>query len=394
VLKPILFILHPSAFILSSMRPLPVSLATEADLPALLRLVTECVARMRADGIEQWDEIYPADADLRRDLDANTLWVLRDAAQLVGCLTLDTHLDPLWTSLAWQPTTGTVAAVHRLMIAPSHQGRGLARRFMQFAEAQACRQGHSAIRLDSFVHNPAATALYERLGYRKTGIATMRKGPFAGFEKSLSLSTDGWPRPTPREFTGRYFTLRPADLERDMEELFVLSHASPAALDIWRYLPWGPFTDAGELREHYRQWQAKPDVFAFTVWQNSTRRPVGSISLMNIRPEHGVAELGFIWYGPSAQRTKANTESNYLLLHHCFEDLQYRRIEWKCDAANERSHRAALRLGYRYEGTFRQHMVIKGRNRDTAWLSILDHEWPKLRPKLEQALYQTNSDRW
>jgi RimJ/RimL family protein N-acetyltransferase len=140
------------------------------------------------------------------------------------------------------------------------------------------------------------------------------------------------------------------------------------------------------LREHYRDWQEKAGALAFTVFQNGTRRRMGSLSLMSIRPEHGVAEVGFVWYAPVARGTKANTEANYLLLRHCFEHLRYRRMEWKCDAANERSHRAALRLGYRYEGTFRQHMVIKGRNRDTDWFAITDQEWPAVRAGLEEVL--------
>ena len=104
---------------------------------------------------------------------------------------------------------------------------------------------------------------------------------------------------------------------------------------------------------------------------------------MSLRPAHGVGELGNIWFTPSAQGTGANPEANYLLLRHCFEELGYRRMEWKCNALNEPSRRAALRLGFRYEGTFRQHMLVKGENRDTAWFSMLDHEWPKAKAELE-----------
>jgi RimJ/RimL family protein N-acetyltransferase len=373
---------------------LPVSLATDSDVPALLRLAADCIARMRSEGIEQWDDVYPAESDLQRDIGAKSLWVLKEGAEVIGCMTLDTTQDPLWAAMNWEHTAEPIAAVHRLMIAPSRQGRGLARRLMVFAEAQASQNDCHAIRLDSFVQNPTSTALYEKLGYRQAGTAMMRKGLFAGFEKPLTFSPDAWPRPEPREFAGRFFTLRPMDLERDMDELFTASHDTAEARELWRYLPWSPFAEAAELREHYREWVAKPDVLALTVFQNQTGRRIGSISIMNIRPEHGVAELGFIWFAPSAQGTKANTEANYLLLRHCFEDLRYRRMEWKCNAANERSHRAALRLGYRYEGTFRQHMVVKGRNRDTAWLAMLDHEWPRVRTALEKRLYEGSSDRW
>ncbi len=376
------------------MSPHPISLATEADVPALLQLTAACIARMRAEGLEQWDEVYPADSHLRRDIAARTLWVMRDANEIVGAMTLDAMLDPLWAGMNWQHVSEPIAAVHRLMIAPSHQGRGLARRLMVFAEAEANRKEYRAIRLDSFVQNPASTALYEKLGYTKAGTARMRKGMFAGFEKSLMLSTEGWPKPQPREFAGRFIGLAPVDLEHDIEEFSAVSHASAEARELWRYLPWGPFENPADLRETYREWTARPDVVAFTVFQNETRRRVGSLSLMNIRPEYGVAEVGFVWYGPMARGTKANTEANYLLLRHCFEDLRYRRVEWKCHADNERSHRAALRLGYRYEGTFRQHMVIKGRNRDTDWLAMLDHEWAGVRAVLERRLFESDSDRW
>jgi RimJ/RimL family protein N-acetyltransferase len=108
-------------------------------------------------------------------------------------------------------------------------------------------------------------------------------------------------------------------------------------------------------------------------------------SFLNVRPEMRVLEVGHIWYAPEAQRTAANTEATYLMLRDAF-DLGYRRAEWKCDALNERSRRAALRLGFRFEGVFRQHMVVKDRNRDTAWYAVLDGEWPAVRTNLERWL--------
>jgi RimJ/RimL family protein N-acetyltransferase len=202
---------------------------------------------------------------------------------------------------------------------------------------------------------------------------------------------EGWPRPVARTFAGRFITLTPLDPERDGEGLFAASHGSSGALEMWRYLARGPYTDAAAMREGLRSWQALPDVLAFTVTDNATGRRIGSISLLRIEPTHGVAELGYIWYAPAMQRTKANTEANYLLLRHCLAELGYRRMEWKCDNANEPSKRAALRLGYRYEGTFRQHMIIRGNNRDTAWFSLLDHEWPLTAAALEHWLYVDDS---
>jgi len=156
-------------------------------------------------------------------------------------------------------------------------------------------------------------------------------------------------------------------------------------------MPRGPFANVEEQAAYLREWQATPNVISFTVRDTGTQHGLGSISLMSIRAEHGVAELGNIWYAPAAQRTKANTEACYLLLRHCFEDLGYRRMEWKCDARNEPSRNAALRLGFTFEGIFRQHMIIKGENRDTAWFAMLDHEWPQIATAFHHWLYEDDS---
>ena len=198
-------------------------------------------------------------------------------------------------------------------------------------------------------------------------------------------------QPTPRTFTGQFITLMPLDVARDVAELFAISHADDDTRQLWRYMPCGPFADAEAQAAFLRDWTAKPDVIAFTVRDCVSKRCLGSISLMNIRAVHGVAELGNIWYAPGAQRTKANTEACYLLLRHCFEDLHYRRMEWKCDAQNERSQRAARRLGFTFEGIFRQHMIVKGINRDTAWFAMLDHEWPRVGAAIRRWLYEDES---
>jgi RimJ/RimL family protein N-acetyltransferase len=115
-------------------------------------------------------------------------------------------------------------------------------------------------------------------------------------------------------------------------------------------------------------------------------------SLMRIKPEHGVIEVGHIWFAPVLQRTRQATEAIYLLARHSFDDLGYRRFEWKCDALNQPSRRAAERFGFVFEGVFRQHMVIKDRNRDTAWFSIVDAEWPTVRAAFEAWLAPENFD--
>lgn len=159
--------------------------AVAADLPALLALKDACVARMRADGIEQWDEVYPDAAVFIRDLAAGTVHVLREGGGIIGCFTLDTTHDPLWEGMAWTVPVESAEVVHRLMVHPAAQGRGLAKLLMAHAESLARARDFRAIHLDCFTANPAALALYERLGYRRTGTARMRKGPFVCFEKLL-----------------------------------------------------------------------------------------------------------------------------------------------------------------------------------------------------------------
>jgi RimJ/RimL family protein N-acetyltransferase len=115
-------------------------------------------------------------------------------------------------------------------------------------------------------------------------------------------------------------------------------------------------------------------------------------SFLRMAPEHGVIEIGHIWFAPALQRTRQATEAIYLMARHVFDDLGYRRLEWKCDALNEPSRRAAQRFGFTFEGVFRQHMVVKGRNRDSAWFSILDGEWPAIREAFEAWLGPENFD--
>ncbi|WP_395743555.1 GNAT family N-acetyltransferase [Prosthecobacter sp.] len=199
------------------------------------------------------------------------------------------------------------------------------------------------------------------------------------------------PQPAPRIFEGRFVTLTPLDVAADVTELHAISHVDESTPKLWRFMPRGPFADVADQAAFLREWQATPNVIAFTVRATGAGHPLGSISLMSIRAEHGVAELGNIWYSPAAQRTKANTESCFLLLRYCFEQLGYRRMEWKCDARNEPSRNAALRLGFTFEGIFRQHMIIKGENRDTAWFAMLDHEWPQISKAMHRWLYEDDS---
>ena len=183
--------------------------------------------------------------------------------------------------------------------------------------------------------------------------------------------------------------LRPIDPEGDAEPL----HAASADPDIWTYLPYGPYEDAQELRSGLLDWEASSeDPLFYALAPLPDEVPLGVASYLRITPEHGVIEIGHIWFGTPLQQTTAATEAIYLLSKHAFDDLGYRRLEWKCNALNAASRRAAERFGFTYEGVFRNHMVLKGRNRDTAWYAITDSDWPAIRDAYEAWLDPDNFD--
>lgn len=194
------------------------------------------------------------------------------------------------------------------------------------------------------------------------------------------MVTDATPAAIPRAsaHTGTHVQLRPIDPDGDAPALFDASHADGRDW-IWTYLPYGPFADVERMRAWMEGIRTSQDPRFFTVCTLPDQHPVGIVSYLTIAPEHRSIEVGHIWYVPQVQRSAVNTESIYLLLRHAFEDLRYRRVEWKCDALNARSCAAAERLGFQAEGVFRQHRINKDRNRDTAWFSIIDSEWPQLR---------------
>jgi RimJ/RimL family protein N-acetyltransferase len=158
---------------------------------------------------------------------------------------------------------------------------------------------------------------------------------------------------------------------------------------LWDYLPYGPF-DRGEWHEWFAASAASSDPFFFALVVQGV--PRGQASYLRIEPEHRVIEIGHIALGPALQRTAAATEALFLLARHVFDELGYRRLEWKCNALNARSCRAAERLGFTFEGIFRQHMIVKGKNRDSAWYSIIDGEWPDCRAAFERWLDPANFD--
>lgn len=184
-------------------------------------------------------------------------------------------------------------------------------------------------------------------------------------------------RPPRREvLRGELVWLEPLDAARHSGDLFAAAQGPGADPHLWRFMSYGPFADEEELRAWAAEREDSLDPLFLAVVDEETGRAQGVVSFLRIEPAHGVIEIGHIWFGAHLQRTPAATEAIFLLARHAFDDLGHRRFEWKCDAANERSRRAAERFGFTFEGVFRQHQVVKGRNRDTAWFSLLDREWP------------------
>ena len=207
-----------------------------------------------------------------------------------------------------------------------------------------------------------------------------------------STSPLNWkPVPTvaPVTLRGRTVTLEPLDAERHAAGLW---QAVQGHDDLWTWLFDGPFATEAALRQSLEEKQAGKSAVFLAIIPNETAKAAGYASFMRIEPAHGVVEVGNILLSPILQRTTAATEAMYLMARHIFDDLAYRRYEWKCNAQNQPSRRAAQRLGFTYEGIFRQHMVIKDRNRDTAWFSMLNTEWPARKRAFESWLDPANFD--
>jgi RimJ/RimL family protein N-acetyltransferase len=190
------------------------------------------------------------------------------------------------------------------------------------------------------------------------------------------------------ELRGRYVLLRPVDPLADAEPLFSVSRDP----EIWAYLFDGPYADVAGFRAMLAGVADLDDPFRYTLVPLASGRPEGMASYLRIEPHSGTIEIGNIWFGTPMQRTTAATEAIYLLASNAFDTLGYRRLEWKCIALNAPSRRAAERFGFTFEGVFEQHMVVKGRNRDTAWYAITDRRWPAVRAAFEAWLDPSNFD--
>jgi RimJ/RimL family protein N-acetyltransferase len=196
-------------------------------------------------------------------------------------------------------------------------------------------------------------------------------------------------RPGPVVLEGRLCRIEKLDPARHGEALW---GALEGANHVWAYMAYGPFPDKANFLTWLGERAAMSDPFSYAVVDRQTGKAVGIITLMEIRPAMRVIEIGNIVYSPMLQRRALATEAQYLAAKYVFDTLGYRRYEWKCNALNAPSMRAAKRLGFKFEGIFRQHMIIKGRNRDTAWFGMTDGDWPAARQAFERWLDPANFD--
>lgn len=191
---------------------------------------------------------------------------------------------------------------------------------------------------------------------------------------------------------GRTVQLEPQDAAKHAEELYRAGHTGAEAEKIWDYMNYGPWPDVVSYRATLRQQSACFDPVFYAIRPLASGVACGQASFLDIHAQNGVVEIGHIWFAPELQRSRAATEALFLMLRYAMDDLGYRRMQWRCNSLNEKSRRAAQRLGFRFEGVFYNHLITKGKNRDTAWYSILDDEWPEVRSHIENWLSDENFD--
>ena len=191
---------------------------------------------------------------------------------------------------------------------------------------------------------------------------------------------------------GRYARIEALSVEKHAEDLLAV-YGPDTPREMWTYLFQEPVADREELVSLLNQMLTRKDRFFYAILDRKTGKVLGTFSLMRIDQNNRVVEVGTVIFSPELRGTRIGTEAQYLLARYVFEELNYRRYEWKCDSLNLPSRRAAERLGFVYEGTFRQAVVYKGRTRDTDWLSMIDKDWPQVKARLEAWLPPENFDK-
>lgn len=212
------------------------------------------------------------------------------------------------------------------------------------------------------------------------------------FGQPIGPALAGWtarPLPPHSAMSGRYCRVEKLNVERHAADLFAAYSDAPDGRD-WTYLFAEPPDDLTQYQAYLRDEAVKLDPLHHAIIDHATGKAVGTAAFLRIDPANGAIEVGHIAYSPRLKRSRAGTEAMFLLMRRAFDELGYRRYEWKCDSLNAPSRRAAERYGFQYEGLFRQAVVYKGRSRDTAWFSITDGEWPALRSAFEQWLSPEN----
>jgi RimJ/RimL family protein N-acetyltransferase len=213
------------------------------------------------------------------------------------------------------------------------------------------------------------------------------------FGQPVGSPVPGWtkrPIPPRTAMTGRFCTVAPLDPVRHAAPLFAAFAEDDGRM--WTYLPRGPFASAADYREWAEGAARLDDPLTHAIVDNASGQAVGTAAYMRIDAAFGVIEVGSITFSPRLQRQPAGTEAMYLMMRRVFDELGYRRYEWKCNSLNAPSRAAALRYGFQYEGLFRQVQITRGHNRDTTWFSVIDSEWPGLRAAFEGWLDPTNFD--
>jgi RimJ/RimL family protein N-acetyltransferase len=198
--------------------------------------------------------------------------------------------------------------------------------------------------------------------------------------------------PDGRILFGRWTRLEPVSMQRHARDLWTAIADGDAQSRIWTYMGYGPFENFETFRDWLKAREESRDPWFYAFIPRSAGKAAGMGAFMRADRANGVIEIGHIWMVPALQRTREATDAIFLMMRHCFDDLGVRRLEWKCDALNAPSRRAAERFGFTFEGIFRQHMIVKGRNRDTAWYAMLDHEWPKVHNIFKAWLAEANFD--
>jgi len=188
---------------------------------------------------------------------------------------------------------------------------------------------------------------------------------------------------------GCYCILEPIEIDKHAVKLFDVFSIDNQG-ESWTYLPYGPFDTFNEFKDWLARTMSQNDTHLYAILDVKTQEPIGISGYLRINPEHGVIEIGHLHFSKLLKQTPLATEAIYLMLKHAFDSNEYRRCEWKCNDLNEPSRRAAVRFGFTFEGIFRQNYVFKNHNRDTAWFSIIDSEWPELKSKFEKWLHPNN----